>query len=323
VQALPEARLSKNRSAKPHSNWLPLRQAVFRFGMTEDDEAAAIHDKPLLCPSEFKEIAESSALLHQTTIDIEESANPPFSMHQLTKKLLEISGAHKVEIDPITSTFSFVFSHTPFVAFGGTPWGILAEPQGTVANSDPRLDADALFDKEGFVSISHEKSSILEKHDQSVRKATGLVFRQFLISAFDRAVSTEAVALYAQVETLSAPFVRVAAHVWPVLTIIDWQNGMAVDPDGTKYRSIYAARQSLAAPGLTKRHTGLDIDAFVNKYITDEKAAERRPTLSGCEKAAKAAGIRGYRQRLRNTFKATQNSAGVEVKRGRHSKSPK
>jgi hypothetical protein len=51
---------------------------------------------------------------------------------------------------------------------------------------------------------------------------------------------------------------------------------------------------------------------FVAKYIADEKAAGRRPTLGGLETAASEAGLRGVREVLRTTLRQK-----MELKRGR------
>ena len=55
---------------EPLASWMPLRQAVFKFGMTEDEETAAIYDTPFLDLSNFKEIASSPALLHEAIIEM-------------------------------------------------------------------------------------------------------------------------------------------------------------------------------------------------------------------------------------------------------------
>jgi hypothetical protein len=58
-------------------------------------------------------------------------------------------------------------------------------------------------------------------------------------------------------------------------------------------------------------------DRFAARYINDEQAAGRRPTLSGLEAAAKNAGLRGGREYLRAAF---HQSPRVEVRRGRPTK---
>jgi hypothetical protein len=144
-----------------------------------------------------------------------------------------------------------------------------------------------------------------------------------MVRSFDRAISTKSVVLYAQVGDLSAPFKRLPAHVWPLLMVADWASGKAIAPDGTVYWSIHADRQFVAAKDHSRRQAVSDMDDFVRKYIDGEKAAKRRPTMSGCEKEAKKAGINGHRDHLRNTFKDIQKSAGHEVKAGRPGYSPK
>jgi hypothetical protein len=175
---------------------MPLRQAVFKYGMTEDDKAAAIHDKPLPGPSEFKEISASRASSRQTTIELEERAITPFSRRQLTRMLKENSGAQEVEIDSGSSTFSFSFYGTSYRSVemsSGPPWALLEEPRKAGASQEAQFEVEALFNREGFVRICDEEAALHEKQLQSVRKATGLVFRQFMICTFDLAVSTKAV----------------------------------------------------------------------------------------------------------------------------------
>jgi hypothetical protein len=74
---------------------------------------------------------------------------------------------------------------------------------------------------------------------RAVREATGLVWRHFMLRAFDRAVSTGAIVLYARRQSVSADFEQLPADVWPLLQVVDWQNGAAVAPDSTTYWSIH------------------------------------------------------------------------------------
>jgi len=60
---------------------------------------------------------------------------------------------------------------------------------------------------------------------------------------------------------------------------------------------------------------------FTKNYIEAEKKADRRPTQSGLEKAARNAKLRGGREYLRKEFNRIQGIAGVEVKPGRIQKS--
>jgi hypothetical protein len=203
-------RLTKKRWAEPKANWLPLRQAVFTFGMAADDAAA--------------DLIGSTPVRHPT----------PFSTRQLTQMLADRSGASKAEIDPIGSTFLFSFGAKG--VFGGPPWAIVDEPRETAKGLDAWVTAEAVFNKEGFVSVDDKEKAARHR---AVREATGLVWRQFILHAFDRAVTTGAVTLYARRQALSADFEQLPTDVWPLLEVVDWSNGMAIAADGTPYWSIH------------------------------------------------------------------------------------
>jgi hypothetical protein len=244
------------------SRGIPLRQAVFVFGMTEDEEAAAIHDQTFLGLSkdDFASIAtddpqEGLQRLNKklkseaNDAEIAERVNAPFSRRQLTRMLKDRSGAQSAEIDPNTSSFLFhfrSFSGSGASLLGVSPWEL--ERKKMDHCPEPQLDAEALFNKEGLVRIPHEEAAFHEKQNQSARKAGGLVFRQFMVRSFDRAISTKSVVLYAQVGDLSARFKRLPAHVWPLLEVADWANGVAVAPDRTAYWSIHVQSSSAETP---------------------------------------------------------------------------
>jgi hypothetical protein len=202
---------------EPQVDWMPLRLAVFKFGMTEDDEAAGIHDKPFLGIS--KEDFAHPGFLHQklkkreaNDAEIANRTTVPFSRSQLAGMLERKSGARRAEINPNTLTFSFSFRSGSIIA--AAPWGFLAERSKGDAQAEPRLDAEALFNKEGFVIIPDDEAAEHEKQYESAREAAGLVFRQFMVRAFDRAVSAKAVALFGRPGIISADFNRLPADVW-------------------------------------------------------------------------------------------------------------
>jgi hypothetical protein len=259
MRAPAEACVSDKQWAEPQDSWIPLRQAVFVFGMTEDEVVAAIHDKPFLGLSkdDFELIVTESG--HQNLkkklnsdandAEIAERATAPHSRRQLTEMLKDRSGAHSAEIDPNTSTFLFYFrsvSGSGVSLLGVSPWELERKKRDHCP--EPQLDAEALFNKEGLVRIPDVEAALHEKQYQSARKATGLVFRQFMVRSLDRAISTKSVVLYAQVGDLSASFKRLPPHVWPLLEVADWSNGVAVAPDGTAYWSIHVQSSSAEAP---------------------------------------------------------------------------
>lgn len=165
MRAPAEACVSDKQWAEPQDNWMPLRQAVFVFGMTEDEKAPAIHDQPILGLSEDDFDPESrrrelSKKLESETNDSEiaERATAPFSRRQLTKMLQGKSGAHSAEIDPNTSTFLFDFRNASGGATSSTfgpPWAFLEERNGDHCPK-PQWAAEALFNREGSVRIPDE-----------------------------------------------------------------------------------------------------------------------------------------------------------------------
>jgi hypothetical protein len=172
---------------------MPLRKAVFAFGIAEDTETVNIG---------------------ATTLS------------ELAKMLENKSGACQAEIDPAGLVFSFHFVDRGATVISGPPWGILEQLRELALNPDPGLDGEALFDKEGFVSISisDEEATRASKQYRAVQDATGLVWRQYMLRSFDRAVSAGAVVLYARTQTVAADFERLPADVWALLEIADWQN---------------------------------------------------------------------------------------------------
>jgi hypothetical protein len=238
--------LSKKQWGQPELDWLPLSRAVFTFGVAEEGISDALHDKPL----------------HELTeAEMAETHATSFSVRVLTRMLEEKTGARKAEINPTSCTFSFSFDIDGVASLmSGPPWAIIEEPRETAASFDPRLDAEALFNTEGFVRIGDEEAVSHAEQLDAVRKATGLVWRQFMLRAFDRAVSTGAVVLFARIQATSAPFERLPADVWPLLNVVDWQNGVAVAPDRTAYWSIHVrprrADQAAAVSSATSRRPG-------------------------------------------------------------------
>lgn len=165
---------------------------------------------------------------------------------------------------------------------GGPPWAILQEPVlAETRNTDARLDAEALFNKEGLVRISDDEAENLTKRLDAVRKATGLVWNQFFLRTFDRAVLLGSIVLHARPHRVSARFKRLPADVWPILQVSDWQNGVAVAPDGTAYWSIHVQpaavviRPTDEAPQTRAGIEATDIETTpASANTTSEKAAQ-------------------------------------------------
>lgn len=238
--------MSRKQWVQPEVDWLPLSHAVFTFGVAEDGISNDLLDKPLY---------------ELTEAEIAESGATPFSVRQLTKMLEENTGARKAEINLTSFTFSFSFDFGGGASsMVGPPWALIEEPRDTATSFDPGLDAEALFNSEGFVRIDDEEAVRHAKQLDAVRKATGLVWRQFMVRAFDHAVSTGALVLYARIQAVTALFEQLPTDVWPLLNVVDWQNGVAVAPDLTAYWSIHVRpaldHQAAAVRSATSRRPG-------------------------------------------------------------------
>ena len=246
--------LSTKPTDAPEANWVPLRQAVFAFGIPDF---------------------------------------PP--LQELTATLQKTSGAQRAEIDINEATFSFhFFSEDGKEEFlGGPPWGILQKPplqEPSNYNTDARLDAEALFNKEGLVKISDDdEAKSLTKRLDSVRKATGLVWNQFFLRTFDRAVSSGSIVLHARPHRVSARFKRLPADAWAVLEVSDWQNGVAIAPDGTSYWSIHVQPAAIETRP-TDEPSGMEVTDIQTTPASASTASEqavqpvrkrgRRPSVS-------------------------------------------
>jgi hypothetical protein len=194
--------------SKPKAGWLLLPRAVFRFGVA--DEADAIAND-----SSNNEVMEATVM----------------SLPQLHAILKETSGATRVEIDQAQCTFVFQFSHRGST-WGGPPWALLENIDQAKPSPDPRADAEALFNKVGLVRVGDEEAAAIGLREHgAVRRATGLVWRQYMLREFDRAVAASEIALLARVGSAIAPFEELPADVWPLLSILDWQTAIARDPD--------------------------------------------------------------------------------------------
>jgi hypothetical protein len=221
-----EACLSKKQWAGPESDWLPIGLGTFKFGMSEGDEVADVQQK---------------RLLELSRAEILQAAQTPFSLDQLTELLEKTSGVHEATIDQEAATLSCQFKRSGggLSTIGGAPWAILRE-QRTSPHIHPRVEAEALFSKEGLVRIGDEEAQKRRDEFVAVREATRLVWRRLMLGAFDRAVTLGRIVLYARRETVSAGFDRLPPDAWPLLEVIDWQNGVAVTPDGCTFWSLHA-----------------------------------------------------------------------------------
>jgi hypothetical protein len=269
----------RRRLLGPKADWLPLARAAFRFGVVENEGAKADSEDSL------------SEALKTSAVDTPAA----LSLSQLAEILKERSGAIDTNIDPEQCTFTFQFYERRASAWGGPPWAILAEGSKTGTTSDPRSDAEALFNKEGFVIVSDEEAAKGAQEWDAVRKSTGLVWRQFMVREFDRGIAAKKIILWARIGSVLAPFEALLPDVWRVLTILDWQDGIARDPEGVLYYSIHAHRADAAVSIIA------DESAAV-KALAEELRQNpnlRRAVAAGwCAKAGFKISKRGFQDRV-------------------------
>ena len=228
-----------------------------------------------MMPKHLANLADES-----TEAEVAETYPRPNSLDELENILMEKTGALDAMIDRDKGTFSFAF-YSPGVKslMSGPPWALLYPPDAPL-NSDPRLDAEALFNKEGLVRSSDEDAARHSKQDGAIRDATGLVWRQYMLRTFDRAILARRVMLSARIQSPSAPFADLPADIWPVLTVVDWENGIARDPQGDLYYSLRAA--SVRRPSMSTSTVADESKA--RKVLASE--LERNPNLTRAEAAA-------------------------------------
>src|SRR5436190_13916904 len=155
------------------------------------------------------------------------------------------------------------------MSMGGPPWTILSAD--TAIKPDPPVAAaETATNAEGFVRIDDAQTARQSSRYRAVREATGLVWRQFMLRIFDRAVSSGAVVLYARKQSVSADIEQLPRDVWPLLEIADWQNGSAVGPGGATYWSIHVQPSTVSvksSSGKRGRKQKMDWDGFVKLKV--------------------------------------------------------
>lgn len=239
---------SKSEWSEPQADWDPIGRAVFRFGIVDPDPSTPSGALPtgadLFSPEAFLQSRGREGA--PRPVDYEPQLP---SLDELTSLLRENSHARDVEIDQDKGHFWFRFDLPSggVSSAGGAPWVILAKPdqRGMI---DPRLEAEALFNSDGIVRISDEEAAQGARQSDAVRKATGLVWRQYMVRAFDRSVAQGRVKLYARVQSALAPLQELPRGLWPQLGMLDWQHGNALGSDGTHYHSLHAAGVRLVTP---------------------------------------------------------------------------
>jgi hypothetical protein len=263
----------------PKADWYPVARAVFRFGIAD---------------AEIPELALAKSSTDSMKTGIAVSARA-LSVDQLAKLLKENSGAIDANIDPEQCTFSFEFYERGASVWGGPPWAILTEGSKAGTSSDPRSDAEALFNKEGIVKVSDEQAAKGAREWDAVRKATGLVWRQFMRREFDRAVETKRIILQARIGSVLEPFQALLPDVWLVLTILDWEKGIGRDPEGVLYYSMQAHRADAAVSTVAGETAAIKALALELRKNPELKRAD---AAAWCGKAGFKLTDRGFLDRV-------------------------
>jgi hypothetical protein len=236
-------------ASSPHfqDGQIPLGVAIFRFGIADAASARATTSAAanLFSVEAFKQSEKSDS-------KIEYEPEPP-TLEYLTELLREQADASKVEIDREEGRFRFFFTLSGRGAgcHGGTPWEILWEPDDESRKlNDMRLEAllknsglanDKKAPYEGFAKVGDDEAAEGARQSEGVRLATGLVWRRFMLPAFDRAVKAGQVELYARWPLTGDDFRRLPSDIWPLLDVADWEHGVAHDTQGAIYTSIHVA----------------------------------------------------------------------------------
>jgi hypothetical protein len=260
----------KSSRFQPKASWLPLPKAVFRFGVADEVDA----------------ITRSSS-----NVAMEATATSLAQLHAILK---ERSDATHVEIDPAACTFSFQFIQTGS-CWGGAPWSLLESTDELKTSDDPRTNAEALFNKVGLVRVSPEEAERARLEFDAVRRATGLVWRQFMLRGFDRAIAANEIAVFARFGSAIAPFEMLASDVWPLLTVLDWQHAIARDPEGLLYYSLHFQRARVSVSTARDENTAIRALAAELARNPDLKRADAE---TWCERSGFKLSGRAFRLRV-------------------------
>jgi hypothetical protein len=147
----------------------------------------------------------------------------------------------------------------------------------------------------GLVTVSPEEAEKGRLEFEAVRKATGLVWRQFMLREFDRAIAANEIALFARVDSAIAPFAAVPPDAWRMLTILDWQEAIARDPEGLRFYSLHAQRGRV--PVSTAHDENAAIRALAVE-LANNPDLKRADAKDWCEKTGFKLPHRGFRFRV-------------------------
>lgn len=233
------AQKSKSGWEEPQDGWIPIGLAIFRFGIADTDSCTGEASTPN--PFSVEAFEQSRNRGEAPKLEL----GPP-TLEDLTELLRKNADATKAEIDREEGRFRFYCGGS---CYGGTPWALLWEPNESL-KLNLRLESlltEACEVSEvprgfaGFAKIGDDEAAERARHSEGVRFATGLVWRQFMLRAFDRAVKAGRVQLFARAPSPRDDFQRLPSDIWPQLEVVDWEHGVARDVQGTLYSSIHVA----------------------------------------------------------------------------------
>jgi hypothetical protein len=248
--------------------------------------------------------------------DLTEALRTPLSAPLIAKALAENAGAHSVEINVERGTFLFFYQSSTghgVSCVGAEPWAILRDYKETAIDPDPRLDAEALFNKgDGYryCGVTNEEAKQHAEQWNAVRRATGLAWRQLMLRHFDLAGSARAVLLYARVKEVTAPFEQLPADVWPLLEVVDWQNGIAVAPNRTTYWSIHVAPSPESHVVSTSASESAAIKALARHFVETHPDLTRDQARKWCHGQGFKLSQRGFQNRV---WPGARKAAGLEA----------
>jgi hypothetical protein len=259
----------------PKADWLPIGRAVFTYyGAGRNDEGG---DPPGIVPGAAKATPTK--------------ARSP--LEELADLLIRNTSARAVEIDPKAAsfTFSFVTAENGAESVGGPPWALLDGPDRGTADGHSTTDVDSTL--EG-AEVQFQVTPDAVTREKRIRAATGLVWRQIMLRDFGKAVESGAVIVWARVGEVQNGFRAVPPDVWRYLTIVDWQNGIALSLDKAAYYSLHASRgRTVTAVARNERKC---IDALA-KRLREDRGLSRADARAFCEAVAPIT-ARGFQERI-------------------------
>ncbi len=267
-----ESRLKAIR--QPKNDWLQIARAVFSlYG------AGRLWD------------ADTIADLGSLTSRHEGSRRP--NNADLCELLKSNTKARSAEIDLEATSFRFTFhtKATGAACVGGPPWELIKEVKKG-ARKRRAADSKAVVGS-GFKIVRKVDPAAISQH-RLIRAAASLVWHQYMLRDFDRAVAAGTVNIWARVGHLQSGFSALAPDIWPLLTIVDWVNGVAIGPNDAVYYSLHGSRASTVVA--IARNEKMAVEALAKK-LRSEPDLRRADAVAFCQSVAPVT-PRGFQDRI-------------------------